>query len=229
MAMSDGMAAQPTSAEAIAEIRKRWQSVVGISAAFSMQAAANYGFMGWAVEYFLRVHHWGAGETTRALGTLIVTCGVAGLYIGASSATVASQRGYRCSAAGVDPECDRHRGVSDGGDAGADAATESDVCGSGPVRDCAADGCCQRVANLHFPNQFRGFVTALYLFILNLGGLPIGNYVPGLLTTKFFQDPLKVGTSAAITIGVCGTLMLLLILATRSKYREHYRMMHPQG
>ena len=49
-----------------------------------------------------------------------------------------------------------------------------------------------------FPNQFRGFVAALYLFVLNGLGLPIGNYLPGYLNTHFFNEQ-ALGTSAAIT------------------------------
>jgi hypothetical protein len=74
-----------------------------------------------------------------------------------------------------------------------------------------------------FPNQFRGLVTALYLFILNIGGMPLGNAMPGFLNTQFFEDK-KVGVAAGITILVCGLIMLAIITATRKKYREHYAL-----
>ena len=54
-------------------------------------------------------------------------------------------------------------------------------------------------------------------------GLPIGNYLPGYLNTHFFNEQ-ALGTSAAITIFFCGVLMLILVLATRAKYRDHYAM-----
>lgn len=228
VAMVGGQVVQPTVGEAMAEMRKRWQSVVGISLAFSFQAAANYGFMGWATEFFLRVHHWGPGQTTRALGTLIMTCGVAGLYIGGWISDRWHRKGVIDAPLRV--AIPSALGIVIFLTAAMLAPTpELSLAFAAPGLFAIAlpMGTASASLTYIFPNQFRGLVTALYLFILNLGGLPIGNYIPGLLTDKLFHDPLKIGTSAAITIGVCGTLMLLLILATRSKYREHYRMMHP--
>lgn len=230
LAMVGGEKVNPTPVEALAEMRKRWHSVVGISLAFSFQAAANYGFMGWATEFFLRVHHWGPGQTTRALGTLIMTCGVAGLYIGGWISDRLHRKGVIDAPLLV--SIPSAIGIVVFLTAAMLAPTpEMSLMFAAPGLFTIAlpMGVASASLTYIFPNQFRGFVTALYLFILNLGGLPIGNYVPGLLADKFFHDPLKIGTSAAITIGVCGTLMLLLILATRSKYREHYRMMHSQG
>ena len=37
-------------------------------------------------------------------------------------------------------------------------------------------------------------------------------------------DEKALGVSAAITIFACGVGMMALVLATRSKYREHYAM-----
>ncbi|MEI9815180.1 MAG: MFS transporter [Acidobacteriota bacterium] len=223
-----GVITQPTVSEALREIGKRWQSVVGISAAFSFQAAANYGFMGWATEFFLRVHHWNPGQTTRALGTLIITCGVAGLYAGGWISDRWHRRGIIDAPLRV--AIPSAIGIVLFLSAAMLAPTpELSLMFAAPGLFAIAlpMGTASAALTYIFPNQFRGFVTALYLFILNLGGLPIGNYLPGYLTTNVFGDPLKVGVSAAITIGVCGAFMLLLILVTRGKYREHYRMMHP--
>jgi predicted MFS family arabinose efflux permease len=69
-------------AETFAEIRSRWQSLVGISVAFVFQSACTYGFNLWAPTYFLRVHGWTIGQTGRALGLLILPFGCLGLYLG---------------------------------------------------------------------------------------------------------------------------------------------------
>ena len=40
-----------------------------------------------------------------------------------------------------------------------------------------------------FPNQVRGQVSALYLFLLNLGGGSLGPLLPGVFNDYLFHDP----------------------------------------
>ena len=47
-----------------------------------------------------------------------------------------------------------------------------------------------------FPNQVRGQVSALYLFLLNLGGGSLGPLLPGVFNDYLFHDPNKVGIFA---------------------------------
>jgi MFS family permease len=82
---------------------------------------------------------------------------------------------------------------------------------------------------LIFPNQVRAQVSALYLFILNLGGLSLGPLLPGVFTDYLFHDPKMIGAALALTMAVSAILMILVILATRRPYRKHYRQMNPAG
>jgi MFS family permease len=77
-----------------------------------------------------------------------------------------------------------------------------------------------------FPNQARGQVSALFLMILNLGGLSLGPLLPGLLNDYVFQNEKMVGASLAITIGSASALMLLTVRATYRPYRIDYQRMH---
>jgi MFS family permease len=225
---ADGLAANLSVAQVWREIGLRWQSVAGISLAFACQAACNYGFSAWAVEYFLRVHKWQPGQTTRALGFLMITCAVAGLYVGGWMCDRWTRRGILDaplrvtipSAIGV---------VLFLATAMLAPTPEISLALAAPGLFMIALPMGVAGASFQhiFPNQVRGQVTALYLFILNIGGLPLGNYLPGFLTTQVFKDDLKLGVAVAITIGICGTLMLLFALATRGPYRRHYEMMHP--
>ncbi len=65
---SAGKILRPSIGEAFTAIKKRAHSVIGISLAFSMQAACNYGYASWVVEHFLRAYGWSAGQTTLYLG-----------------------------------------------------------------------------------------------------------------------------------------------------------------
>jgi MFS family permease len=76
-----------------------------------------------------------------------------------------------------------------------------------------------------FPNQVRGVVSALYLFVLNIGGLSLGPLLPGVFNDYLFHNGKMIGYSLAITMGGAALLMLITFLATYRYYREHYRMM----
>jgi hypothetical protein len=80
-----------------------------------------------------------------------------------------------------------------------------------------------------FPNQVRAQVSALHLFILNLGGSTMGALLPAVFTDYLFKDPKMVGASIALTMSIAGVLMLVVISATMRPYRMHYKMMHPSA
>lgn len=223
-----GEVAQPSLREALAEIAKRWQSVAGISFAFACQAACNYGFNAWAVEHFLRVHNWQPGQTTRALGFLVITCGIGGLYTGGWIADRWQKRGVTDASLRI--AVPSAIGIVLFFPAAMLAPTPElslALVAPGLFTIALPMGTAGASFQHIFPNQVRGLVSALYLFILNIGGLPIGNYVPGFLTTNVFDNDKMLGAAVAVTIGVCGTLMLILITLTRRPYRRHFAMMHP--
>jgi len=76
-----------------------------------------------------------------------------------------------------------------------------------------------------FPNQVRGQVSALYLFLLNLGGGSLGPLLPGVFNDYLFRNPNMVGYSLAITIAIGAIGMLIASLLTFGSYRTHYEMM----
>ena len=80
--------------ETLEEVRKRWQSVVGISVGFIFHAACLYGFTAWVPPYFLRVHGWSIGEAGRALGLLVIAFGCGGLYAGGYLSERWQRRGF---------------------------------------------------------------------------------------------------------------------------------------
>jgi len=227
---ADGGADRPGIAQSLSQIRERWQSIAGVSLAFAFQAACNYGFMAWAVEHFLRTHHWQPGQTTRALGFLIITCGGGGLYVGGLLCNRLQKRGVVDAPLLV--SIPSAIGILVFMPAAMLAGTpELALTLAAPglfflaLPMGAAGASLQHIV----PNQLRGQVSALYLFILNIGGLPIGSYVPGYLTTNVFKNDQMLGVAVATTIGVCATLMLVLILATRRPYRRDYEMMRAQA
>lgn len=68
------------------------------------------------------------------------------------------------------------------------------------------------------PNELRGQVIALYLFILNLIGLGCGPTAVALLTDRYFKDPMAVGHSMAITIIAALSIGVMLLIWGRRSY-----------
>jgi len=214
--------------QTFAEIRSRWQSVLGISVGFALQAACNYGFNLWVPQYFLRVHGWTIGQTGRALGLLILPFGCLGLYLGGWFSERWQKQGKIDGAMLVGIPCA----------VGIllflvpamlmpTAGLSLALIGPGFFFLVLPMGTAGAALQLIFPNQVRAQVSALYLFILNLGGLSLGPLLPGVFTDYLFKDPKMIGVSLALTMAVAAILMIVVISATRRPYREHYLKMNP--
>ena len=212
--------------ETLAEVRKRWQSVAGISVGFVFHGACNYGFSAWVPTYFLRAHGWSIGETGRALGYLVITFGCAGLYLGGYLSERWQRRGVVDAPLRVAIPCAIGIILFFVPAMLMPTAAWS-LTLMGPAIFCLVlpMGTVGAALTVIFPNQVRARVSALYLFILNLGGLTLGPLLPGVFTDYLFRDPNMLGPSIAITMALSGASMLMIYLATLRPYRAHYRMM----
>ena len=66
------------------------------------------------------------------------------------------------------------------------------------------------------PNEMRGQVGALFLFVITGLGLGLGPTIIGALTDFLFMDEAKLGLSIAVVIGVCAPLAtIFLVLAMK--------------
>jgi len=220
--------AKLTIADTFIEIRSRWQSVLGISVGFALQAACNYGFTAWVPTYFLRVHGWTIGQTGRALGFLILPFGCLGLYLGGWFSERWQKQGRVDGALLVGIPC--AIGILlllAPAMLMPSAALSLALIGPGFFFLVLPMGTAGAALQLIFPNQVRAQVSALYLFILNLGGLSLGPLLPGVFTDYLFKDPKMIGAALALTMAVSAVLMIIAISATRRPYRKHYQQMNP--
>ncbi len=219
-----GEASQLGMREAAREIGKRWQSLLGISIGAIFQSVPTYALLSWTPTYFQRVHGWTAGQSGRGLAALLLTFGCAGMYCGGRLSDYWQKRGIAEGPLRVGVMC----GV------GALLLLPAAYLApqiewtfallapgifflSLPMGTSAAS--LQRI----FPNQVRGQVSALFLFLLNLGGLSLGPVMPGLLNDRVFHDGKMVGASLAITIGSAAVLMVLAFRSTYGAYRNDLR------
>ncbi|HTV52994.1 MAG TPA: hypothetical protein VME21_17510, partial [Steroidobacteraceae bacterium] len=75
------------------------------------------------------------------------------------------------------------------------------------------------------PNQMRGQVTALYLFLYNVIGLGIGPYATALLTDRVFHAESELRYALMTLSAIVGPLALLCVwLGVRPYVREVARL-----
>jgi MFS family permease len=185
-----------------------------------------YSLIAWIPTFFQRVHHWTPGQSGRTLAAILLTFGCGGMYLGGRLSDRWQKRGVPegplkvavLSAIGTlllmplallmpTPQWTL-------------ALFAPALC-----FDALAMGTSAAALQHIFPNQVRGQVSALYLFVLNLGGGSLGPLLPGVLNDYWFHDPNKVGYSIAITTAVGALGMLIASRSTYGSYRRHYDMM----
>jgi MFS family permease len=226
LAGPDGRATRLSFGEAMAQVRMRWQSVAGISLAMVCQGMITYGLLAWIPTFFQRVHHWSPGQSGRALAAILLTFGCLGMYVG-------GRMSDRWQKHGVPEGPLKVAVISAIGTLLLMPAAllvpkpEWTVALLAPALffDALAMGTAAAALQHIFPNQVRGQVSALYLFVLNLGGGSLGPLLPGVFNDYLFHDPNMVGYSLAITIVIGAVGMLIASLLTFGSYRTHYEMM----
>jgi len=224
---ASGVAAPLGALQVLEQIRARWRSVAGIAVMISCQATCNYALLAWGPSFFERLHHWPKDRTGLVLGTTTLVCGCVGLFAGGHL----SDRWQR-------------RGVADGalrvglislfgmlvtlapamllGEASWTVA----LLVVGVFFIGLPIGCGYAALQLIFPNQVRGFVSAVVIFVVALTGLGLGALLPGLLNDRLLHDERMVGTSIALTIVLACLIGIAAGVTTLARYRTDYRAIH---
>ncbi|MEQ8514719.1 MAG: MFS transporter, partial [Chromatocurvus sp.] len=182
---------------------------------------ASYALTAWIPTTFIRRFAWTAGEIGLAYGLIMAVIGSLGLYGGAWYSDWLAQ----------------HRGDADAplrvilyGIAGAL------IFGSlSPVMPTASlcigmlacanlfilvpFGLAPVMLQAVVPNQMRGVLSAVYLFVMNILGLGIGPTSVALVTDRVFGDELMVGWSISLVLVLVLPVALLLMAVAIAPYR----------
>lgn len=208
--------------EVLAQIRIRIGSVVGISLGMVFQSMCAYSFLAWGPAYLQRVHGWTAGQAGRALGILTLFVGCLGMYLGGKLCDRWQRRGLREAPLRVAVLAAIGTGVFFPVSLFSVNAVWMLAFLVPAIFFLAFPiGSSFAAIQLIFPNQLRGQVSAVLLFVLNLGGLSLGPLLPGALNDYFFHNDRMIGASLTITLVGASLLMLLAYLATYRPYRKH--------
>lgn len=219
---------QPLSlGEVFAQVKLRWQSVVGICLAFAFQALCNYSQQAWLPTYFARVHGWQPKQAGLTLGVISLITGLLGAYLGGALCDRWQRHGKTDAPLRVGVLATTLAGIFFSL-ALALPALQLQLVLLVPAFFFLAMPIGSSYASLQLilPNQVRGQVGALQVFTLNLFGLILGPFLPGFFNDYLFKNPLMVGWSLALTVGLASLLSAVLFYATWRPYRMHYAQMH---
>ena len=217
----DGRPSKLSVQQVFAQVLIRWQSVLGVSIAMVFISMCTYAFTAWGPSFFQRVHHWTPGQTGRSLGLIIMTAGCAGMWAGGTLADRWLKQGVR----------EAHLKVGVVSAIGTflfiPAMTVNNpnvtLALLAPAMFFLAmpTGTTYAALQIILPNQVRGQASALFLFILNLGGLTLGPLLPALFNDYVFKSGTMVGVSVAISIGIGATMAAVVFRLAYGPYRKH--------
>ena len=214
--------------EAVTQIKMRWTSVLGLSVGMACQSMCNYGVGFWAPAYFARVHGWSPAPAGMVLGLSTIFAGCAGLFVGGWLCDHWQKQGLR--------------------EAPVKVGVVGMVCAALPLilAFSVADvrwtvallvpsffflgfpiGSTFASVQWIFPNQVRGIASALLVFILNLGGLSLGSFLPGYFNNAVFDDETKIGQSLVMTIAIASVIGAAVFRATYAPYRRDHQRLNP--
>jgi MFS family permease len=221
-----GGIAQLALRDVVAQIKLRWASVAGVSFGMACQAMCNYAVVAWAPAYFERLHGWEPAARGMALGIPTIFAGCAGLFVGGWLCDRWLKQGTREAALRVGVI-----GVIGAGVSLMTAFSMSDpnmtVLLLWPGFFFLGFPIGSAYASLQwiFPNQLRGVVSALLIFILNLIGLSMGPFLPGFFNDYLFHSEQAIGKSLVLTLGLATVVGAALFRMTYAPYRRHHEML----
>ena len=220
---ADGEVSKVSFREATQQIGSRWASFIPLALGMVFQSMVVFAFTAWAPAYFQRVHHWSPQLTGQWLGIIILTFGCLGMYVGGSLADHWRRRGHADS--GIRVLLISAIGV---GLCFVPAFLLKDpvwtliLLAPALFFEGMPIGSAFASVQLIFPNQARGAAAALFMFILNLGGISLGPLLPALFTDRLFRSELRIGESLSLTMAIASVSMLVLFTLARAPYRRHY-------
>jgi MFS family permease len=223
---AQGQPARLSFGQSLGQMTIRWQSVAGISLGMVFQSMANYALVAWGPTYFLRVHGWTAGQSGKVLASILLVSGCGGMYTGGRLSDRWQRRGLdeapmRVMVLGAIGTMI----LLPVGTLLPDVRWTVAFLFGGVFFLALPMGISAAALQRIFPNQVRGVVSALYLFILNIGGQSLGPLLPGVFNDYLFHNGKMIGYSLSMTMGGAAVLMLITFLTTYRHYRAHYRMM----
>ena len=226
---ADGATSTLSIGQAAKQLGMRWRSVLALSVGMMALGMAVYAYLFWSPAFLQRIHGWSPRDTGISLGLATLVMGCLGMYVGGALTDRWLGQGMRHAALAVGAI-----GCGLGGifyaigfllpnSPGMSVAS----LGLGLGLTAMPTGSCYAALQMILPNQVRGQAVALFLFILNLGGLTLGPLLPGVFNDYLFQDEAMLGPSSALTTSIACVLAVTVFSWGFASYRRDHEAMHP--
>ena len=200
--------------QALRYISRNRRLFVAVFLGLSLLAAAQFSLGAWIPAFFIRVHHWSAGDIGYAQGMMFLVCATLGVVAGGWVADGLHARGYRDA---------NLRIATFGGLLALPFAVGIAMAPTGALAlallaplilfGAAPFGAAVAVIPMVSPPQFRAQLVAIYLLVANVLGQAGGPWLVAMLTDRLFADDTAVGWSLMIVVPlllVAGSLLTLL-------------------
>ncbi len=214
-------------ADVVAYLRRYWKAYFTIIVGTGCLSIATYGLFTWTPAYFIRVFDYTPRMIGITFGSIILITGTSGLLLGSYLADRIFSQGritahldmiIVLTAIGIFP-----------------AALLMTVVTPGTALACLAvllfclsvhTGLSPAALQLITPNELRGQVIAIYMFVINLVGLGVGPMIIALITDRYYEDTLAVGKSMSITLSLALILGVLILVTGRLAYKKRHKETH---
>jgi MFS family permease len=193
----------------------RWRYFATVYAALSLMAAVNFGNFAWLPSVFQRVHGRSASDFGYGFGLILLILGPLGMLAGGALADHLRSRRPRSPVLAI---CGIALLLSTPAAALSPVVTDIRIAwllvgwqifsvsvpiSLGPV-----------ALQLAAPNEFRGFVMALYMVSISIVGLGLGPLIPAIVSDHLFADSGMIGIAlalqCALLLPVAGVALLRL-------------------
>lgn len=192
----------------------------------TLLATTSYGFFSWTPAFLMRTYGWEASSAGYAFGLIVLTLGTAGTLLGGILANRQLAKGIHDAKMRV--------AMYSGGAVLVfgvlaplmPSAVLALLCLAPTVLSLGMHvGLAPAALNAITPNQLRGQVIALYLFVLNLVGLGAGPTIVAVITDYGFGDTAALRYSLSVFAIIMPTLAIIIIASGLSIYRARARVM----
>jgi len=206
--------------DAFAFMRSRWRFYLAHFVGYGLLAANAYGFGAWTPTYMVRVFHMPIVTVGFVTASLTVIFGIGG--------TVFS--GWLIDRLFARGQTDIHMRLFIGcafaqigllfAAAWASSFALYYLCIAGAMFLASYTGVAAAALQITTPNEYRGQVSSLYLFVFTLLGIGIGPAFIGALTTFIFHDDMMLGWAIATCAAIILPLAMIVLYSGLRPMRE---------
>lgn len=197
------------------------RTFVGLMGAVSLSSLFGYGLNAWAPSFFIRTHGWDEATIGLVYGSVVLFSGLAGVASGGLWTDGCERRGW--------PDA-KIRSLILGysimlvfsliGPLMPSAGLALLFLGLGNFGFSFPVGGAVAALQTVTPNQMRGQISALYLFVINVIGLGFGPLSMALLTEHVFEDRAALRYSISVVAGLALPLAIGLLISCLRAFRE---------